>query len=173
MDISVSGQAAALAGALLLGFLIGLAYDLLRIPRAYIRIPLLGETLDLLFWLAATAALFFYAVYAGNGEVRIYMALALMGGATVYFLALSHWVRALSGLMVAAVTAVVKIMLLPFVKAAEVLKKIQRKFKNSFSSRWKRYKMRQISGDEEVKPQGKRKERGRRRWWQARKRQDS
>ena len=36
----------------------GVTYDLFRILRVRVRVPLLGPLLDLLFWLAATAALF-------------------------------------------------------------------------------------------------------------------
>ena len=57
MGIVLLDQARALAGALALGMAVGLVYDLIRIPRA--RIPLLGGVLDFLFWVAATAALFF------------------------------------------------------------------------------------------------------------------
>ena len=67
MEISVSGQAAFLGGALVLGAAVGLLYDFFRILRVRVPLPLLGGILDLLFWLAVTAALFVYAVCASNG----------------------------------------------------------------------------------------------------------
>ena len=91
MEISVSAQAALLAGALLLGAAVGLLYDFFRILRVRIPLKLLGALLDLVFWLAVTAALFVYAVAAGDGAVRIYLVLGVLGGATVYFLLLSRW----------------------------------------------------------------------------------
>lgn len=99
MEISVSAQAALLAGALLLGAAVGLLYDFFRILRVRIPLKLLGALLDLVFWLAVTAALFVYAVAAGDGAVRIYLVLGVLGGATVYFLLLSRWALKLGYLL--------------------------------------------------------------------------
>lgn len=82
-----------------LGAAIGLLYDFFRILRVRLRLPLLGSVLDLLFWLAVTAAIFVYAVAAGNGEVRIYMLLSILGGAVLYFLLLSRWALKLGYLL--------------------------------------------------------------------------
>ncbi len=150
MEISVAGQAGVFGGALLLGMAVGLAYDLLRIPRACLPIRLLGGVLDALFWVAVTAALFVYAVTAGGGEVRIFMAAALFGGAVLYFRVFSPWVRRLTGLIVRAVRVLWRGITLPFVRTAAVLKKFKEKIKNSFSSYRKRYKIKQISGEEEA-----------------------
>lgn len=173
MEISVSGQAAALGGAFLLGMAVGLIYDLIRIPRAYIHIPLLGEALDLLFWLVVTAAIFLYAITAGDGEVRIFMAAALFGGALVYFLVLSPWIRRFSGLIMSAVFAVWRFIIFPLVKLFGVLKKLKEILKNSFSSFRKRYRMKQIPAEEEAAAKHVVTGKGRRRKWQKRKRQDS
>ena len=80
MEISVSAQAALLAGALLLGAAVGLLYDFFRILRVRIPLKLLGALLDLVFWLAVTAALFVYAVAAPQAErygVRIMLSVEL------------------------------------------------------------------------------------------------
>jgi len=129
VEISVSGQAAALAGAFALGVGVGLAYDLIRIPRAYVRIPLLDTVLDFLFWLAVTAALFLYAINAGNGEVRIFMVAALFGGALFYFLLFSPWIRAFSQMIITAVAAVWHFITFPLIQAANAIKKLKEKEK--------------------------------------------
>ena len=49
MEISVAGQAFSLAAALVLGALVGVLYDLFRVLRVRVRLPLLGGALDLLF----------------------------------------------------------------------------------------------------------------------------
>ena len=172
MEISVSVQAAAFGGALLLGMAVGLVYDLIRIPRAYIRIPLLGEVLDLLFWAAVTAALFLYAIASGNGEVRIYMAAALFCGAVVYFLLFSPWVRKFSALIAALAASVWRTVTFPVLKAAAAIKKLKEKLKNSFSSWRKRYKIKQIPGKEEAAAGLGETGRGRRRKWRRQKKQD-
>ena len=71
MEISVSAQASSFLGALVLGVAVGLLYDVLRVLRVRLRARLLGPVLDLIFWLCVTAALFWYAVGTGNGEVRL------------------------------------------------------------------------------------------------------
>ena len=171
MEISVSGQAAALAGAFALGVGVGLAYDLIRIPRAYVRIHLLGTVLDFLFWLAVTAALFLYAINAGNGEVRIFMVAALFGGALFYFLLFSPWIRAFSQMIITAVTAVWHFITFPLIQAANAIKKLKEKLKKSFSSWCKRYKMRQKPAEGETVVQRGRPNGGRRSKWKRQKKQ--
>ena len=67
MSVDVTQQGLALCQALLLGGAMGVAYDLMRILRVRIRLPLLGPLLDLLFWLTATAALFIWSQSAWGG----------------------------------------------------------------------------------------------------------
>ena len=52
MTISVAQQAAALAQAAALGLAVGLLYDLFRVLRVRVALPLLGAVLDLSFWLS-------------------------------------------------------------------------------------------------------------------------
>ena len=72
MTVDVAQQARALCQALLLGGAMGVIYDLFRVLRARVRIPLLGPALDLLFWLAATLVLFVWSQQAWGGEIRLY-----------------------------------------------------------------------------------------------------
>ena len=53
MTISVAQQAAALAQAAALGLAVGLLYDLFRVLRVRVALPLLGAVLDLSFWIIA------------------------------------------------------------------------------------------------------------------------
>ena len=66
----MAAQVLFFTGALGLGVAVGVLYDIFRILRVRLRLPLLGGILDLLFWLVVTAALFLYTVTAGSGEVR-------------------------------------------------------------------------------------------------------
>ena len=75
----MAAQVLFFTGALGLGVAVGVLYDIFRILRVRLRLPLLGGILDLLFWLVVTAALFLYTVTAGSGEVRGYLVLAVLG----------------------------------------------------------------------------------------------
>ena len=67
MTVDVAQQGRALLQALALGAVMGMTYDLFRILRVRVRIPLLGPALDLLFWLGATLALFLWSQGAWGG----------------------------------------------------------------------------------------------------------
>ncbi|MDE6956256.1 MAG: spore cortex biosynthesis protein YabQ, partial [Oscillospiraceae bacterium] len=70
MTVDTAQQLRALCQALLLGGAFGVTYDLFRILRVRVRLPLLGQVLDLLFWLGATAALFLWSQWAWGGQIR-------------------------------------------------------------------------------------------------------
>ena len=67
MTISVAQQAAALAQAAALGLAVGLLYDLFRVLRVRVALPLLGAVLDLSFWIIVTVALFVWSQQAWRG----------------------------------------------------------------------------------------------------------
>ena len=91
MGNSVTAQALAFLGAMALGGGLGLVYDLFRLLRGRFRLGLLSAALDLLYWPLSVAALFSYAVAAGNGEVRIYLLAGAAAGEVLYFLILSRF----------------------------------------------------------------------------------
>ena len=66
MTVDTLQQGRALCQALLLGGAMGVVYDLFRILRVRVKLPLLGPALDLLFWLGATGALFLWSQGAGG-----------------------------------------------------------------------------------------------------------
>ena len=55
MTADVTAQAWAVVQAVGLGLAAGLLYDLFRVLRVRVHLPLLGAILDLLFWVALTA----------------------------------------------------------------------------------------------------------------------
>jgi spore cortex biosynthesis protein YabQ len=137
MEISVAEQAAALTGAVALGIGVGALYDLLRLLRRRLRLRLLGSVLDLLFWAAVTAALFLYAIAATGGQVRLYVLLALFGGAVVYFLTLSPWVLSLGELLADGLAAGARLICLPARALGRGVKKFEKNLKNVFHYRRK------------------------------------
>ena len=70
MELPVLFQAEQFAQAVLLGGLLGLVYDLLRAPRRFL--PKLAGVLDALFLLALLLSLLFFALYAGQGQFRLF-----------------------------------------------------------------------------------------------------
>lgn len=88
METSLTDQALALLLALGLGAGLGLLYDLLRPPR-YRGGRVLATALDLLFGLAAGAAVFLYAMGADNGRLGLWELTAALLGFLFYLHALS------------------------------------------------------------------------------------
>ncbi|MDD4715418.1 MAG: spore cortex biosynthesis protein YabQ [Oscillospiraceae bacterium] len=132
MGISIGGQAAAFAGAVALGLAVGLVYDILRILRVRLKNRLLSGILDLIFWIIVIAAVFLYALSAGDGQVRIFMALGLMGGGMLYFCLLSPPMLWLGYRIADFISLLFRILALPFIWFFKLCNKIEKKLKNIF-----------------------------------------
>ena len=78
----VSEQLALFLQSIVLGAVLGLIYDLLSALRS-LGGRLWGGVLDALFCLAAACAVFLF-VMAGDGELRIFIALGIVGGAILF-----------------------------------------------------------------------------------------
>lgn len=88
METSLTRQAQALLLALGMGAGLGLLYDLLRPPRRR-SAAALAAALDLLFGLAAGAAVFAFAMGAGDGRLGLWELTAALLGFLFYLHALS------------------------------------------------------------------------------------
>lgn len=93
-------QLAMFLWSVLLGGVLALVYDLFRTVRAeLLRRPglaraALGGALDALYCLLAAASVFFLFM-AGDGELRIFILLGVLGGAVLFFCLLSQLLRPL------------------------------------------------------------------------------
>ena len=125
----MAAQGLFFVGALGLGAAVGVLYDVFRILRVRLPLPLLGGILDLLFWLVVTAALFVYTVTAGSGEVRGYLVLAVLAGAAAYFWLLSRWFLKLGYRLADFLGFVWRVLTLPVVLLGRLCKKNQKKRK--------------------------------------------
>ena len=92
MHVDIAGQAVVFGQGFLLGAALGLLYDGMRTLRRSIRLAALAFVLDLLFWLAAVAALFALTLLRDSGEVHLYHMLAFLLGGGLYFVTLSRLV---------------------------------------------------------------------------------
>ncbi|OUN09395.1 hypothetical protein B5G40_12545 [Flavonifractor sp. An9] len=156
MEIWVSEQALFLLGAVGLGAAAGLIYDLLRILRVRLPLPLIGGLMDLLFWLVVTAAIFVYSTVAGRGQVRGYLLAGILAGGGVYFWALSRGFLWLGYRLADLVGVVWHIVTLPLVVMGKVCKKIGKSAKKAFHYRPKWYKINTISDETEDTPRSDR-----------------
>ena len=92
----VTAQLVTFALAALLGAVCGVVYDLLRSVRLLRRrSALLTHVLDGVYVTLVLLAVFLFALRRGEGELRLYMLLAMVLGAVFYFGALSTWLRPL------------------------------------------------------------------------------
>ena len=97
MTVDIAAQQAALLQAAALGLAAGLLYDLFRILRCRVRLPLLGPALDLLFWLVLTGVLFLWSQWAWGGPVRLYGVVFLFLGRVIYFRLFSRFDHLFAG----------------------------------------------------------------------------
>ena len=126
MTVDVAAQGAALVQAVLLGLAAGMLYDLFRILRVRVRLPLLGPALDLLFWLTLTVTLFLWSQWAWGGPVRLYGAAFLFLGGAVYFGLFSRWLLWLGYRLADLMPAILKILALPLFALNHLNKKIKK-----------------------------------------------
>ena len=108
------------------GLAAGLLYDLFRVLRVRVHVPLLGPLLDLLFWITLTAVLFVWSQWAWGGMVRLYGAVFLFFGGCVYFGCSVPVVLWVGYRLADLVTFVLKILALPLI----ALNRLREKIKN-------------------------------------------
>ena len=97
-----------------LGSVFGVAYDLLRAVRLRRRCcTLLTHVLDALYAAAVLLAIFLFALHRGEGELRLYMLLAMVLGGMAYFAVFGRFLRPLWDFWVDAAAGVVSLLWKP------------------------------------------------------------
>jgi len=134
MTVDIARQLQGLCQAVLLGGALGVVYDLMRVVRRRIPLPFLGGTLDFLFWVGATAALFLFSRQAWYGQIRMYGALFCMLGGGAYFWGISPAVLKLTFLMADLTAKILGILTLPVRGLARLFKRFEKFAKTSFLS---------------------------------------
>ncbi len=125
MENYVSDQLISFLRAALLGLSAAVVYDLLRAVRLRSRSgKILTHALDAVYVLSALLVVILFALQQGDGELRLYMVLAMILGFSIYFLALSAVFRPLWLFWVEVLVS-----LLAFAwKPMEILLRIGKKF---------------------------------------------
>lgn len=86
MQTPVSLQLAQVAASVMLGFLLGGLYDVMRVIR---RRTGSNAVPDVLFWMASLASVFSLGMDIGGGSMHIFMLCSVMLGFALYMLLLS------------------------------------------------------------------------------------
>ena len=120
----VTAQLVTFAHAALLGAVCAVVYDLLRSVRLLRRHSvLLTHALDGVYAALVLLAVFLFALRRGEGELRLYMLLAMALGAIFYFAALSTLLRPLWDFWASAAAAFLALLWKPLGIAAKGGKK--------------------------------------------------
>lgn len=129
------------------GFVIGLLFDFFRILRkSFKTTDIITYLEDILFWILAGFTVLYSIFVFNNGEIRIYMFLAILIGVILYMLILSSYIIKINVYIIDKIKfytkSVLNIILIPFKFIFKILKKILFKpisfifinFKNSMKS---------------------------------------
>lgn len=82
---------------ILVGAVLGLMFDLLRVIRGYYRPnPWIGAAGDLLYWLVATAAISGGLFFGNWGQLRFYVLVGILLGVGLYYLLASPFIVGLA-----------------------------------------------------------------------------
>ena len=130
MENHISQQLFLFLGALLLGAVFGLAYDLLRaVHRKFSRALVVC---DLLFCAVVAAGLIGYTMHSAGGELRLYLALGSVLGAAAYFSTVSAALRPLWDFWMDFLLAFCRICAIPAIFLQKNLKKMKVRLKKHF-----------------------------------------
>jgi spore cortex biosynthesis protein YabQ len=141
MEIPISQQLIQAASSLILGAAAGFLYDFFRVVRRRARSKAVTAATDFLFWLVTGLAVFLLGLSLGGGRQRVFMNIAAILGAVVYFLTLSRFSLVLCNALADAVTFLFFCLTRPFVWGYRTLKKLSIFLKNIFHYAVKWYKI--------------------------------
>ena len=114
MENYISDQLVSFLRAALLGLMAGVVYDLLRAARLRRRRSrALTHILDAVYVLSALLVLFLFTLRQGQGELRLYMLLAMVLGLSFYFLLLGSIFRPLWAFWVDVLASLLKFLWKP------------------------------------------------------------
>lgn len=110
------------------GIIIGLLFDFFRILRKSFKTPdIITYIEDLLFWIL-TGFIVLYSIFTfNNGEIRLYMILAIILGAIIYMLVASRYIIKINVTIIDFIKKILKkifnIILIPFKFLHKLIKK--------------------------------------------------
>lgn len=139
MENYVPQQIVSFFHAALLGLMAGVLYDLLRQLRLYRRRSrALTHLLDSVYVLVTLLLIFLFALRQGEGELRLYMLLAIVLGMAAYFLLFADVLRPVWAFWVEVCGAFLRLLWRPAAFCLRCGKKFQIYIKKLFYF-WRRY----------------------------------
>ena len=105
MTVVVAHQTQIFLGACLLGGFLGVIYDFFRISRLAFHLPRVVILLeDVLFFVICGVVTFLYLAETNDGQVRYFIMLGLLLGATLYYFTLGEVVMRVSSVIIGFVS---------------------------------------------------------------------
>lgn len=90
MQSQVLGQLYSFIVFILVGFLIGLLFDMFRISRRTFKTSDIVTSIeDILFWILSGLLIIFSLFKFNNGDIRVYIIIGLIAGISIYILVFS------------------------------------------------------------------------------------
>ena len=114
------------------GLLSGVLFDIFRVSRKAFKIPnILVYIEDVLFWILTGAIVLFTIFTFTDGQIRLYMILVMILGAFIYLITVSKYFIIINTKIINLIKTIIKLLILPFKKIQENLKKLLN-FKKNF-----------------------------------------
>ena len=114
------------------GLLSGVLFDIFRVSRKAFKIPnILVYIEDVLFWILTGAIVLFTIFAFTDGQIRLYMILVMILGAFIYLITVSKYFIIINTKIINLIKSIIKLLILPFKKIQENLKKLLN-FKKNF-----------------------------------------
>ena len=145
MQIQVVNQVYSFAVFILVGFLIGLLFDMFRISRKTFKTSDLVTSLeDILFWILSGLLVLFSLFKFNNGEIRAYIILGIFIGIAIYMLVFSKIVINVLVKIITVIKQIIsyitKIFLYPVNLVLKIFKNITKPFKKSLKNMTNNFK---------------------------------
>lgn len=131
MENYISEQLILFLRSALLGAVCGVVFDLLRAVRLR-RGGLITHLLDVVYVVSVLLALFLFALRQGQGEMRLYMLLAILLGIVLYFLLFAGFLRPVWSFWSEVLTSLLALLWRPVSLLLQLEKKLQIYIKKLF-----------------------------------------
>lgn len=120
----MKGQLYILFSFFITGVCIGLLFDFFRITRKSFKTPnILTYLEDALFWILSGALVLATIFLFTDGQIRLYMILTMIIGATLYFATISKYFIKINTKIIQFIKNIIHMILSPFIKIFKAIHK--------------------------------------------------